>query len=591
MSRAGSLAGGSAGLMAVLAVVRYIVGIPLILAPFQAGGQLLLRILDLTFFGAELLAELDSTGRADFDALAAGHAVVLVDMGAISGGGEVGGVEILAGAKGKADADIAVAKTEDLIRAVDVRDLVHIAVVLGALANLKHLFFRDVAALSGLNKVVSKITETDAAIILDLAGALAVKPTCVAAGAVTDGKMTVILFKPVGNMFDRSGFVFGGNRFFNRDYMHTDAVAAGRNQVRLAGERKEGHLVKAVGELGIFFNLPENHVCHFGNAGDKQLDIPLLFMIGVLIVILDNAVIGGISQKFNNSVFRLAGKLCDLSGGLGLAQTHFEHDLRNLIAGTGSIKNDVLRVCFGQPFDTEFIRETVRDHFAEIKENLSCHSFSLQVICLSLFLRNVLISNLFYLNIASFTCHEKNKKQHRIFCGAAQIQRICSDRFLRKFTHVDPLQSVGIAIKLIEVQFDRAACAADGGKHGLEALKAHVQINGNAVVDAKGAHAADRVSDKRKHLIGRKHFGLQVEFVLEFVVVDPGVAGGENQHAAVRGFKRQRFCNTRAFYAECLSSQIDSRGRNGKFDHALFHAESTKVCASFFDGHGIPLRM
>ena len=374
VGRAGSLAGSGTGFVAVLAVVSDIVGIPLVLAPFETGGQLLLGILDFAVLGAELLAELDSAGRADLYALAAGDAVVLVDVGAIGGSGEVGGVEILAGSESKADAKVTVAETEDLVGAVDVRDLVDIAIVLGTLADLQNFLACDVAAFSGLNQIIGEIAKTDAAVVLNLAGALAKQTARVAAGAVADREVAVIFVEPVGNMLDRGGFVFRWDRFFHGDDVHTNAVAAGRDQMCLAFERKEGHLVEAVSQLGIFFNLPENHVCHLGNAGDKQLDIPLLFMIGVLIVILDNAVIGGISQKFNNSVFRLAGKLCDLSGGLGLAQTHFEHDLRNLIAGTGSVKNDVFRVCFGQSFNAEFIRETVRDHFAEIKENLSCHS-------------------------------------------------------------------------------------------------------------------------------------------------------------------------------------------------------------------------
>ena len=157
--------------------------------------------------------------------------------------------------------------------------------------------------------------------------------------------------------------------------------------MRLSFKRKEGHLVKAVGQLGVLFDLPENHVRHLGNAGNEQLDVPLLFVIGVLIVVFDNAVIGRIGQQFDDAFFGFAGELCNFRRGFGFAKLHFQHDFSNFIAGACAVKNNVLRVVFRQTFDAELIRETVRDHFAEIEQNLSCHSvLPSKVICLSLFI-------------------------------------------------------------------------------------------------------------------------------------------------------------------------------------------------------------
>jgi len=188
-------------------------------------------------------------------------------------------------------------------------------------------------------------------------------------------------------MLDGGGFILRGDRFFNGNDVHTDAVTAGRDQMGLAFERKEGHLVKAVGQLGIFFDLPEDHVGHFGNAGNKQLDVPLLFVVGVFIVVLDNAVVGGVGEQFNDALFGFAGELGDLRGGLGFAKFHFQHDFSDLVAGACTVKDNVLRIGLGQLFDAKLIRETVRDHFAEIKQNLSCHSVFPPSICLSLFIK------------------------------------------------------------------------------------------------------------------------------------------------------------------------------------------------------------
>ena len=47
-----------------------------------------------------------------------------------------------------------------------------------------------------------------------------------------------------------------------------------------------------------------------------------------------------------------------------------------------------------------------------------------------------------------------------------------------------------------------AVAAADRREHGLKSFEAFVKINVYAVVYTERAHAADRVTDKREHLIG-----------------------------------------------------------------------------------------
>ena len=135
----------------------------------------------------------------------------------------------------------------------------------------------------------------------------------------------------------------------------------------LAFERKEGHLVEAVSQLGIFLDLPEDHVGHLGDAGNEQLDVPLLLVLGILPVVLHDAVHGTVGQELFDALFGLAGEFGDLCSGLGLAQAHLQHDFRNLIIGTCAVEDDVFRILLGQLFNAEFVGKTVCNHFAKFE--------------------------------------------------------------------------------------------------------------------------------------------------------------------------------------------------------------------------------
>ena len=248
-----------------------------------------------------------------------------------------------------------------------------VAVIRSALADLQNLFLGDAAALAGLYQVVGKIAEADAAVVLDFAGALTVQAAGIAAGTVANRELTIIFVQPVGDVLDGDRLVLGGDGALHRDDVHADAVSSGRDQMGLAFERQEGHFVEAIRQLGVFLHLLEYHVGHLSNTGNEELDVPLFLVLGILPVVLHDAVIGGVRQQFNDAVLTLAGDLCNFSSGLGLAQAHFQHDLCDLIAGTCAIQNDVFRVFLCQSLDAELVRETVGDHFAEVKQNLSCH--------------------------------------------------------------------------------------------------------------------------------------------------------------------------------------------------------------------------
>ena len=256
----------------------------------------------------------------------------------------------------------------------------NVTVVFGSLADFEHFFLGNGTALAGFYQVSGKVTKTDAAVILDLTGALAIKTTGIAAGTVSDGELSVILVQPVGNVFDGDRLVYGIYCLLHGNDMHANPVAAGGDQVGFPLQREEGHLIEALGEFGIFFNLIQNHVCHLGNAGDKQLHIPLLLVPGILPVIFHDAMIGGIGQKLHDARFRLAGELRDLRGSLRLTKAHLQHDFRDLVIGTCAVENDIFRVFFGQPLNAELVGKAVGNHFTEIKQDFSCHGFPLSVL-------------------------------------------------------------------------------------------------------------------------------------------------------------------------------------------------------------------
>ena len=57
------------------------------------------------------------------------------------------------------------------------------------------------------------------------------------------------------------------------------------------------------------------------------------------------------------------------------------------------------------------------------------------------------------------------------------------------------------------------------------------------------------MSDKFFNIVERKHFRFCVEFLLEFLIVDFCVSGGDDQNCPVVKRKRKRFCNMCGFAA------------------------------------------
>lgn len=201
MRRAVALAGGGAGVIAVGGrIVVSVIFVPHFRAPFGLIRQHLLRIDDRPLLRTQLLPELGGTRRAHLGALTAGNALFRIDMRAVSGCGHIRRVEQLAGAQRVAGADAAVADAVDLVLAVNIRDLVHKAVFLGALQDLHDLFARCRARFVGLDGVGRHVTDGNAYVLFQMAAALIAHSAGPAAGAGAERILAVVLIQPVRQM-------------------------------------------------------------------------------------------------------------------------------------------------------------------------------------------------------------------------------------------------------------------------------------------------------------------------------------------------------------------------------------------------------
>ena len=207
MRRAGRLAWRRTARVAVDAVAVAVVLVPHVRAPLGGVRQHLLRVLLLSVLGAELLSELHGSGRAVLHASAAGDAFLLVHPRDIGASAHVRGVEELRSAQGVAYLDVAVAYRENLALAVDIGDLVDVAIVLGALEYGHGLFVADGAATSGLAAVVRHVADGDAPVLVVVGAAFVQLLASVAAGAYGCAYMAFVPLEPVGNVLYVNGLV------------------------------------------------------------------------------------------------------------------------------------------------------------------------------------------------------------------------------------------------------------------------------------------------------------------------------------------------------------------------------------------------
>ena len=232
-----------------------VVLVPGVLAPADLVRQDRDWVLDrLTVPGAELLAQLEGAGRTDFHAAAAGHTVFGCDLRRICALGKVGRVEEQRGAQGVADLDVAVADVEDVIVAVDVGDLVNVAVFLGLFQDIEGFFLRDVVSAAGFDCVVGHVADLNAPVLAVVGAALAQHRPGRAAGADTGGEMALVFLQPIGDFFQFDRLPAHLDFLLHRDHMHADAVAAGRHHRGDVLQRQEGHAFKHSGDRRILFD-------------------------------------------------------------------------------------------------------------------------------------------------------------------------------------------------------------------------------------------------------------------------------------------------------------------------------------------------
>ena len=323
MRGAGRLAGGCAGVIAVDAVLVAVVDGPLVGAPLHGVGQLLLRVGDGAVLRAELLAQLDRARGAVLHTAPAGHAVLRLDTRHVGRAAHVRRVEQLACAQRIADVDVAVADGKNLVLAVDVRDLVHKAVVLGLLQDLHDLTVGHIMPLVGLDEVVGHIAHADAPVVGVVAAALAHGGTGHTAAARTGGILAVVLFQPVRDVLNVGGPVLGLDGFFHRDDVHTDACAARGHHGGDVLQRQKRHPLKEGRHLGVVGDLLFVHVEELCTAGHEHRQDVLLFAAGILPVVLQQTDDGHLLQKRLQLPGRLARGLDQLGQGHGLADLHF----------------------------------------------------------------------------------------------------------------------------------------------------------------------------------------------------------------------------------------------------------------------------
>ena len=396
MGRTGGFTGGGALVVAVLPVVVPVVRVPMLRAPGNGVGQLVLGVLHgVPLLVAELLAQLHGTGGAILHALAAGHALAALYLRGIGGPGQVGGVEQLRGSQGVADLHIAVADAENLIFAINIGDLVDKSVFLGFPQDLHGLFISNVVALAGFPAVVGKVAHTDAPGGGVIGTTFSHNAPAGPAGALGNADVALVLFEPVGQMLNIQALVFHGNGLLHGNDVHAHAAATGGHQVGLPRQRDIGHALKEGGQLrmvleplvirdlsplviaGDLTAAALVNVQQLRGAGDEHgHKVPPLGLGGgaavvvivVAVVIFQKAQEGQFIQNFLKMLLIFLLNLAhfpQLRDGVGLADLHGQHDVAHFV-GEDGLQTPVFRVIGADA--SQLVGHHVGDHFADLQD-------------------------------------------------------------------------------------------------------------------------------------------------------------------------------------------------------------------------------
>ena len=175
----------------------------------------------------------------------------------------------------------------------------HKAIVLGALEDLERLLGRDVVGATGLHGVVGHVAYLDAPVVRVVGAALAQLGAGVAARADAGGDVALVLLEPVGDALELDGLVLEVDGLLDGDDVHADAVASGRDHLRDARKRDEGHALEEVRDRGVLVDAVLARVEELCRAGHKERQAPALgargvrdgavVVVVVSVVVLDDA--------------------------------------------------------------------------------------------------------------------------------------------------------------------------------------------------------------------------------------------------------------------------------------------------------------
>ena len=260
------LAGGCAAgqdVLAVLAVIR---------VPDSPGSDVLGEFFILLRLDvhrcAELLPELQGICGADLDALGAGNAFGFVDLGHVVRADGIPRAEHQTYAQAEAGTGAAVADRCAFAGLLDVGDIVHETVFLGALDDLKRFLPGDCPCTAGADIMLGTLAHLDAHLFRQMSAAVVDAGARRAAGAGRDAEGAV-LAEIVAELFviRRRGVVPDGT--LHRDHTH-QAVAA-RKQRRHRLHADAGVFLEGPADLGMGFEQLLIVDEHLHDAGGKNL--------------------------------------------------------------------------------------------------------------------------------------------------------------------------------------------------------------------------------------------------------------------------------------------------------------------------------
>ena len=153
----------------------------------------------------------------------------------------------------------------------------------------------------------------------------------------------------------------------------------------------------------------------------------------------------------------------------------------------------------------------------------------------------------------------------------------------RQFRHVNPLAGCAGAFELIDGQACGGCRCACRGEHLIKAAQGPIKIDVTSVVHTKGTNATHTMAYKLLDLIGGKHFGLGMETILEFTVIDTRVTCEKDQSHSVPYVERKRLGDVRGLAPNGRGSELDRCARLPELHDAVFQTQCRKVLACSFD--------